>query len=162
MKHLSYSRNETPHLRNDLCEKKLSIWIWADRKRRLKIILHLWHWNLLPLQYQCDDTLLAEHESHSSHLNFYCILQLLGTPEIGGLTSIQGIEIVRGCHGLNIVGGDLVEVRIIFFHLGYYEWPAWKRITLTQNFYPLAPMSDQDIISPNYINTVSTIQMMRI
>lgn len=33
-----------------------------------------------------------------------------GTPEIGGLTSIQGIEIVRGCHGLNIVGGDLVEV----------------------------------------------------
>ncbi|WAR27629.1 SPEB-like protein [Mya arenaria] len=32
------------------------------------------------------------------------------TPEIGGLTSIQGLEIVRGCRGLNIVGGDLVEV----------------------------------------------------
>jgi len=33
-----------------------------------------------------------------------------GTPEIGGLTGIQGIEILRGCRGLNIVGGDLVEV----------------------------------------------------
>ena len=33
-----------------------------------------------------------------------------GTVEIGGLTSIQGLEIVRGCRGLNVVGGDLVEV----------------------------------------------------
>jgi len=33
-----------------------------------------------------------------------------GTPEVGGLTSIQGLEIVRGCRGLNLVGGDLVEV----------------------------------------------------
>ncbi|EDO37777.1 predicted protein [Nematostella vectensis] len=33
-----------------------------------------------------------------------------GTPEIGGLTAIQGLEIVRGCQGLNVVGGDLVEV----------------------------------------------------
>jgi guanidinobutyrase len=33
-----------------------------------------------------------------------------GTPEIGGLTVIQGIEIMRGCRGLKIVGGDLVEV----------------------------------------------------
>ena len=33
-----------------------------------------------------------------------------GTPEPGGLTSIQGIEIIRGCYGLNIVGCDLVEV----------------------------------------------------
>ena len=33
-----------------------------------------------------------------------------GTPEPGGLTAIQGLEIVRGCRGLNIVGGDLVEV----------------------------------------------------
>ncbi|XP_013778828.2 agmatinase, mitochondrial-like [Limulus polyphemus] len=33
-----------------------------------------------------------------------------GTPEIGGLTSIQMLELVRGCRGLNIVGGDLVEV----------------------------------------------------
>ena len=33
-----------------------------------------------------------------------------GTPEIGGLTVPQGLEIIRGCRGLNVVGGDLVEV----------------------------------------------------
>ena len=35
----------------------------------------------------------------------------IGTLEIGGLTSGQALEIVRGCRGLNIVGCDLVEVR---------------------------------------------------
>jgi len=33
-----------------------------------------------------------------------------GTPEIGGLTAPQGLEIIRGCRGLNLVGADLVEV----------------------------------------------------
>lgn len=33
-----------------------------------------------------------------------------GTPEVGGLTSVQALEIVRGCRGLNLIGGDLVEV----------------------------------------------------
>ncbi|XP_063001269.1 guanidino acid hydrolase, mitochondrial [Elgaria multicarinata webbii] len=33
-----------------------------------------------------------------------------GTPEIAGLTPVQALEIIRGCQGLNIVGGDLVEV----------------------------------------------------
>ena len=33
-----------------------------------------------------------------------------GTVEIGGLTVPQALEIVRGCQGLNIIGGDLVEV----------------------------------------------------
>ncbi|MDB5928347.1 MAG: agmatinase [Polaromonas sp.] len=33
-----------------------------------------------------------------------------GTPEIGGLTVPQGLEIIRGCRGLNLVGADLVEV----------------------------------------------------
>jgi guanidinobutyrase len=33
-----------------------------------------------------------------------------GTPEIGGLTTMQGLEIVRGCRGLDLVGCDLVEV----------------------------------------------------
>lgn len=33
-----------------------------------------------------------------------------GTPEVGGLTSIQALEIVRGCRGLNLIGCDLVEV----------------------------------------------------
>ena len=33
-----------------------------------------------------------------------------GTAEPGGLTSHQGLEIIRGCYGLNLIGGDLVEV----------------------------------------------------
>jgi guanidinobutyrase len=33
-----------------------------------------------------------------------------GTPEIGGLTVPQALEIVRSCRGLNVVGADLVEV----------------------------------------------------
>lgn len=33
-----------------------------------------------------------------------------GTPEIGGLTVMQGIEIIRGARGLDIVGADIVEV----------------------------------------------------
>ena len=33
-----------------------------------------------------------------------------GTVEIGGLTVWQALEIIRGCRGLNVIGGDLVEV----------------------------------------------------
>jgi len=33
-----------------------------------------------------------------------------GTPEMAGLTVIQGLEIIRGCDGLDLVGVDLVEV----------------------------------------------------
>lgn len=33
-----------------------------------------------------------------------------GTPEIGGLTTVQALEVVRGCRGLPLVGADLVEV----------------------------------------------------
>jgi guanidinobutyrase len=33
-----------------------------------------------------------------------------GSPEPGGLTSIQALELIRGCRGLNLVGCDLVEV----------------------------------------------------
>ena len=33
-----------------------------------------------------------------------------GTPEPGGLTASQGIEVIRGVWGLNLVGADLVEV----------------------------------------------------
>lgn len=33
-----------------------------------------------------------------------------GTPEVGGLTTVQALEIVRGCRGLNVIGGDVVEV----------------------------------------------------
>jgi guanidinobutyrase len=33
-----------------------------------------------------------------------------GTPEIGGLTIWQALEIIRGCRGLDVVGCDLVEI----------------------------------------------------
>lgn len=33
-----------------------------------------------------------------------------GTPEVGGLSVPQALEIIRGCAGLNLVGADLVEV----------------------------------------------------
>jgi agmatinase len=33
-----------------------------------------------------------------------------GTPEVGGLTTREALELVRGMRGANLVGGDLVEV----------------------------------------------------
>jgi guanidinobutyrase len=33
-----------------------------------------------------------------------------GTVEVGGLSTWQALEIIRGCRSLNLVGGDLVEV----------------------------------------------------
>ncbi len=33
-----------------------------------------------------------------------------GTPEIGGLTTSQALEVIRGCRGLDLVGCDLVEI----------------------------------------------------
>lgn len=39
-----------------------------------------------------------------------------GTPEVGGFTSFQALEMVRGLKGLNLVGFDLVEVNPLFDH----------------------------------------------
>ncbi len=33
-----------------------------------------------------------------------------GTVEVGGLSTWQALEIIRGCRGLNLIGADLVEV----------------------------------------------------
>jgi agmatinase len=33
-----------------------------------------------------------------------------GTPEAGGLSTREAIELVRGCAGLEVIGGDVVEV----------------------------------------------------
>ncbi len=33
-----------------------------------------------------------------------------GTAEIAGLTVPQALEVIRGCRGMNVIGGDLVEV----------------------------------------------------
>jgi len=41
-----------------------------------------------------------------------------GTPEVGGLTTHQAQRIIRGLAGLDIVGGDVVEVSPPFDHAG--------------------------------------------
>lgn len=71
-----------------------------------------WHTSLNPL--------MAEVREQLGHGPVYVSFDIdgldpasapgTGSPEIGGLTTIQGIEILRGCRGLEIVGGDLVEV----------------------------------------------------
>ena len=33
-----------------------------------------------------------------------------GTPEIGGLTTLEAQQLIRGLRGLNLIGGDVVEV----------------------------------------------------
>ena len=37
-----------------------------------------------------------------------------GTPEVGGLTMPQALEVIRGCRGLDLVGCDLVEVAPLY------------------------------------------------
>jgi agmatinase/guanidinopropionase len=39
-----------------------------------------------------------------------------GTPEVGGFTSYQLLKLIRGLHGLNLIGFDLVEVSPPFDH----------------------------------------------
>ena len=43
-----------------------------------------------------------------------CCHVCTGTPEVGGLTPVQAIEIIRGCRGLNLVGADCVEVSFCY------------------------------------------------
>jgi len=51
----------------------------------------------------------AELSSDIDGLNSLVVPET-GTLEPGGLTGSQGIEIIRGCFGLNLVGTDLMEV----------------------------------------------------
>jgi agmatinase len=39
-----------------------------------------------------------------------------GTPEAGGMTSRELLEILRGLRGLNLVGADVVEVAPAYDH----------------------------------------------
>lgn len=39
-----------------------------------------------------------------------------GTPEAGGLSSLQLLELLRGLEGLNVVGADIVEVAPAYDH----------------------------------------------
>ena len=72
-----------------------------------------WYNSLAPIMDRIRATLGSEHPVYLS----FDIDGLdpsaapgTGTPEPGGLTSSQGLEIIRGCFGLNLIGCDLVEV----------------------------------------------------
>jgi guanidinobutyrase len=71
-----------------------------------------WHRSLTPLMQEVRERL----GSGPAYLSFDidgldpAYAPGTGTPEIGGLSVIQGLEIVRGCAGLDLVGADLVEV----------------------------------------------------
>lgn len=75
-----------------------------------------WHKSLTPLM----DEVREQVGGGPVYLSFDIdgldpsVAQGTGTPEIGGLTSIQGIEIIRGCKGLDLVGCDLVEVAPVY------------------------------------------------
>ena len=72
----------------------------------------LWHKSLAPLAAEIK----AKIGNHRTYIT-YDIDSLdpsfapgTGTPEIGGLTTMQAMELIRGLRGLTIVGCDLVEV----------------------------------------------------
>ncbi len=72
-----------------------------------------WHRSLAPLMDEVRQALGGERPVY---LSFDIdgldpsVAPGTGTPEPGGLSGAQGLEIIRGCHGLNLVGCDLVEV----------------------------------------------------
>jgi guanidinobutyrase len=71
-----------------------------------------WHRSLAPLMQEVREQLGAGPVYLSFDIDGLdpAFAPGTGTPEIGGLTVVQGLEIVRGCAGLELVGGDLVEV----------------------------------------------------
>ena len=75
-----------------------------------------WHRSLVPLM----DEVRAQLAGGPVYISFDidgldpAFAPGTGTPEIAGLTVPQALEIIRGCRGLDVVGGDLVEVAPIY------------------------------------------------
>lgn len=73
---------------------------------------HCWHRSLAPLM----EVVRSKIGDAPTYLSFDIdsidpgLAPGTGTQEMGGLTTIQALEIVRGCAGLNLIGCDLVEV----------------------------------------------------
>ncbi|MCX2975186.1 agmatinase [Halieaceae bacterium IMCC8485] len=87
---------------------------WARNQGALVVPAEeCWHKSLSPLMTEIRGVIGAETPVY---LSFDIdgldpsVAPGTGTPEPGGLSTIQGIEIIRGCWGLNMVGADLVEV----------------------------------------------------
>jgi guanidinobutyrase len=72
-----------------------------------------WYKSLAPLMDSVRDTIGTEQPVY---LSFDIdgldpsVAPGTGTPEPAGLMTSQGLEIIRGCFGLNLIGCDLVEV----------------------------------------------------
>lgn len=71
-----------------------------------------WHKSLTPLMAQVRDVVGDAPVYLSFDIDSLdpAFAPGTGTVEPGGLTTVQALEIVRGCAGLNLVGCDLVEV----------------------------------------------------
>jgi guanidinobutyrase len=83
-----------------------------SRGFRIVQVEECWHKSLTPLMAEVRDQLGSGPVYVSFDIDSLdpAFAPGTGTPEIGGLTVIQAIEILRGCRGINIIGGDLVEV----------------------------------------------------
>ncbi len=87
---------------------------WARRQGvRVVPAEDCWYQSLAPLMAEVRETFGTEQPVY---LSFDIdgldpsVAPGTGTPEPAGLTGAQGLEIIRGCFGLNLVGCDLVEV----------------------------------------------------
>ena len=87
---------------------------WA-RQRGVRVVPaeDCWYRSLAPLMAEVREQIGSERPVY---LSFDIdgldpsVAPGTGTPEPAGLTASQGIEVIRGVHGLNLVGSDLVEV----------------------------------------------------
>lgn len=87
---------------------------WARRQGVwVRTAEECWHQSLAPLMDEVRERIGAEAPVY---LSFDIdgldpsVAPGTGTPEPGGLTTPQGLEIIRGMWGLNMIGADLVEV----------------------------------------------------
>ncbi len=87
---------------------------WSrDRGVRVVTAEECWYRSLAPLMDEVRDMIGPDGPTY---LSFDIdgldpsVAPGTGTPEPGGLMASQGVEIIRGCFGLNLVGCDLVEV----------------------------------------------------
>ena len=86
---------------------------WArDRGFHVVQAEQLWHQSATPLMAEVAQTIGTQPVYLSFDIDSLdpAYAPGTGTPEIGGLTTIQALEIIRGCRGLSLVGADLVEV----------------------------------------------------
>ena len=87
---------------------------WSrDQGARVVTAEECWYKSLAPLMDEVRDMIGTDAPTY---LSFDIdgldpsVAPGTGTPEPGGLMASQGVEIIRGCFGLNLVGCDLVEV----------------------------------------------------